>query len=87
MNRQEAVLLTSTRPAYPEFARRAGIGGDVEVEITIDQTGRVTRASAVTGPSVLHAAAVAAVMQWRYRPGTENGAAVPTRRRVRLSFQ
>jgi protein TonB len=81
------VLLSSTRPAYPEFARRTGIVGDVEVEITIGENGRVTRASAVTGPSVLHAAAVAAVMQWRYQPATENGAPVSTRRRVRLSFQ
>lgn len=81
------MLVSSTRPLYPEYARRTGTLGDVELEITIDETGRVTRAVPVAGPAVLRSSAVAAVQQWRYQPASVNGAPVSSRRRVRVSFK
>jgi protein TonB len=81
------VLISSVRPVYPEVARRTGSLGDVELELSIDATGRVTRAVAVLGPVVLRAAAVSAVLQWRYQPAAVNGTPVVSRRRVRVSFQ
>ena len=81
------MLVSSVRPVYPEYARRSGSLGDVELDVTIDATGRVTRATAVSGPSVLRSAAQSAVLQWRYQPASVNGAPVVSRRRVRVSFQ
>ena len=49
--------------------RTARIGGVVEVHLTIDETGRVTQAAAVTGPALLRAAAERAVRTWVYRTG------------------
>lgn len=45
-------------PAYPEIARSAHADGEVAVEITIDETGRVVAAHAVSGHPLLQAAAV-----------------------------
>lgn len=84
---REPVLVSSARPVYPEYARRTGTLGDVELDITIDESGRVTRATPVSGPTVLRASAVAAVQQWRYQPAAVNGAPVSSRRRVRVSFK
>ena len=84
---REAILLSRVTPVYPEQARRLGTTGDVDLDIEIDATGRVVRASPVSGPRPLRDAAEAAVMQWRYQPQLTDGAAVPSRRRVRVSFR
>ena len=84
---RDPVLVSSVRPVYPESARRSATLGDVEIDVTIDATGRVTRASPVSGPVVLRAAATAAVLQWRYQPAAVNGTPAASRRRVRVSFQ
>ncbi|MFN7982549.1 MAG: energy transducer TonB [Vicinamibacterales bacterium] len=84
---REPVLVSSTRPVYPEYARRTGTLGDVELDITIDENGRVTRAVPVSGPTVLRSSAVAAVQQWKYQPAAVNGAPVSSRRRVRVTFR
>ena len=52
---------------------QARVSGVVEVQVTIDDTGRVTHAAAVSGPAVLREAAERAVRGWRYEPATVNG--------------
>ena len=44
-------LIKGDAPEYPSVLRAARIGGVVEVQLTIDETGRVTHAAAVSGPS------------------------------------
>jgi TonB family protein len=56
----------------------------VDVEVTIDPTGRVTNATAVSGPGPLRDVAARAVRSWRYQPATING--VQTASTTTVSF-
>jgi len=60
---------------YPESARLQDSVGMVQVLVTFDLTGKVTRAEALTGPGELRQAATDAVRQWTYRPVIRNGQA------------
>jgi TonB family protein len=84
---REAVLVTRVPPVYPELARRLGTTGDVDLDIEIDASGRVVRASSISGPRALRDAAESAVLQWRYQPQVSESVAVASRRRVRVSFR
>lgn len=53
-------------PEYPDFVRRMGIYGVVQVEITVDEHGRVTDAQAISGPPLLFAVSVRAVKAWAF---------------------
>src|SRR6266571_3980300 len=64
-------------PEYPDAARRAGLGGSVVVECTVDTEGRVTSAKALKGSPPLVAAAVSAVTKWRYRQTLLDGKPTP----------
>jgi len=55
-------------PEYPEIAKQAKASGSVTVEITIDETGHVIEARAVSGHPLLQAAAVAAARQAIFAP-------------------
>ena len=55
-------------PEYPEIARRAHASGSVTVEITIDETGNVISAHAVSGHPLLQAAAVSAAREAKFAP-------------------
>jgi TonB family protein len=57
----------------------------VEVQVTVDETGRVAEATAVSGPAPLRMAAEHAVRTWRYEPATVNG--VQTAFRTIVSFR
>jgi protein TonB len=60
-------------PAYPDAARRARIGGVVEVEVVIDINGRVISAKAVRGPGLLQNAAEMAARLARFTPTLLSG--------------
>jgi TonB family protein len=53
---------------YPPAARRANIHGEVVIEVSIDEAGKVTSALAVSGPAQLRESAVAAASQWEFSP-------------------
>jgi TonB family protein len=61
------------KPIYPEAARRAHVQGVVNVEVVVDVSGRVISARAVSGPALLHEAAVAAARQARFTPTLLSG--------------
>jgi protein TonB len=82
------VLLTRVEPAYPEIARRAGVEGTVELEISIDATGKVTEVDVVRGLALgLSQAAADAVKRWVYRPARGSAGPVPSRKTIRVQFQ
>jgi periplasmic protein TonB len=54
-------------PKYPPFAKAAKIEGTVEVEILIDQKGKVVTTCAATGPPLLKDAAIKAALQWKFK--------------------
>jgi TonB family protein len=60
-------------PEYPPIARSAHASGTVEVEVTIDETGRIIAAHAVSGHPLLQAAAVKAARQATFAPTRLNG--------------
>lgn len=69
-------------PTYPPEAARAGTTGFVEVEFTVDASGKVDNVSVVNAkPSrTFETAAVRAVKQWQFEPGGDS------RGKVRLDF-
>jgi protein TonB len=79
--------LTHVPPLYPELARRAGVQGTVEIECIIDPQGNVVRARVVRGVTLLDAAALEAVQQWRYAPSRLNGVPVAVIMTVSVHFR
>ena len=69
-------------PVYPPAAARAGTTGFVEVEYSVDATGKVANVSVVNAKPArtFEAAAVKAVKQWQFEPGSDG------RGKVRLDF-
>lgn len=60
-------------PQYPAAARAVRVSGSVNVEVTIDETGQVIRAEAVSGHPLLRDAAVTAASQARFTPTKLSG--------------
>jgi TonB family protein len=60
--------LSKPEPAYPALAKAARASGFVTVQVTVDETGRVVSAEAVSGHPLLRPAAVAAARQARFSP-------------------
>jgi periplasmic protein TonB len=82
-----AQLLTSTRPIYPAFAKTQRVSGDVRIDALIDASGRVTTMKVVSGPAMLHQAAMDALHLWKYQPATLDGTAVPIHLTVTIQFR
>jgi protein TonB len=68
-------------PVYPPEAARAGTTGFVEVEFTVDASGKVASVSVVNAKPArtFEGAAVKAVKQWTFAPEAGRG-------KVRLDF-
>ena len=82
-----ATLLKRVDPAYPDLARRAGIEGTVELEVSIDATGAVTDVEVVRGlPLGMSEAAADAVHRWTYKPARTATGPVASRKSVRIRF-
>jgi protein TonB len=73
-------------PVYPEVARAARVQGDVVLDCTISNEGRVVDVKVLSGHVLLQAAAVDAVRQWLYRPTLLNGVPVPVVMTVTVHF-
>ena len=61
-------VITKPKPPYPNIARVTKTQGPVNVEILIDESGRVVSARAVDGPAMLRPAAETAARQARFTP-------------------
>jgi len=80
-------LLSSVPPVYPQLARSQRISGDVKLDATIDENGRVTGMKVIAGPVMLHQAAMDALHQWKYRPATLDGKPVAMHLLVTIQFR
>jgi TonB family protein len=60
--------ISKPQPPYPALAKAARASGLVTVKVTVDETGGVVSAAAVTGHPLLRAAAVAAAKQAKFTP-------------------
>lgn len=74
-------------PTYPSELRKRRISGTVEILFEVDVRGRVVnpRVDRSTHPK-FDQAALDAVKQWRFEPGTRDGEKVPFKMRVPITF-
>jgi protein TonB len=82
-----AKLISSVAPIYPAIAKTQRISGDVRVDALIDANGRVTTMKVISGPALLHQAAMDALRQWKYQPAMLDGKTVPMHLTVTLQFR
>lgn len=80
-------LLSSVAPVYPLLAKQNRVTGDVVVDAVVDATGKVTGAKVLSGPSLLHQAALDAVRQFKYEPARLNDQPTPAPITITLRFR
>jgi protein TonB len=80
-------LLHRVQPVYPPPAFSQKVEGTVKLEILIDASGRVRRATVLQSIPMLDAAAVDAVLQWVFAPATKDGRPVATLALAPVRFQ
>ncbi len=83
---REPKLLSSVVPIYPKAAMVRGDSGEVTVNATVNELGKVVAIKAIAGPATLREAAISAVSQWRYQPATLNGKPVSAQVVVKVMF-
>ena len=65
-----------SKPEYPAAALAVRAEGAVSVQITIDEDGNISSATAISGHPLLRSAAVAAAQEAKFSPTFLNGQAV-----------
>jgi TonB family protein len=83
---QPPTKIKDVPPVYPTIARAAKVQGIVVLDAVIGPDGSVQSAVPVSGPVILHQAAVNAVLQWLYTPALVDGRAVSVMMRVTMAF-
>jgi len=84
---KQAKLISSTPPLYPVLAKTQHIEGNVRVDALVDENGRISSMKVISGPTLLHQAAMDAIRQWKYQPATLDGKTVPMHLTVTLQFK
>ncbi len=72
----ELIPSSKIQPRYPEIARKAKVQGTVILQAVIRKNGTVRNVTILKSPGPkfgFDEAAIAAVRQWRYKPGLQNG--------------
>lgn len=82
-----AQLLKSVAPIYPQIARSQRISGNVQLDAFIDPSGNVASVKVLSGPPVLHNAALQAVKQWKYSPALLDGQPTSMHLTVTVQFR
>ena len=81
-------IVSRVEPDYTEIARKARISGIVIIEAVIDRQGNVTEARILKPlPMGLDQQALAAIKQWKFRPGRLNGQPVPVYYNLTVNFR
>ena len=84
---KQAKLISSVPPQYPALAKNQHVSGNVLVDALIDANGKVTTMKVVSGPTLLHQAAMDALKQWKYQPASLDGKPVAMHLTVTLQFR
>jgi protein TonB len=74
------------KPPYPAIARSARAAGTVVVQVTIDESGKVISARAISGHPLLQAAAVQAAYGARFSPTQLSGQPVKVTGTISYNF-
>jgi protein TonB len=82
-----AQLLKSVPPVYPSNAKTQRVAGDVKIDALIDAAGNVSTTKILSGPVLLHQAAIVAVKQWKYQPAQLDGKPTAMHLTVTVQFR
>lgn len=85
-NVRPPVRIKNVSPVYPAIAKSAQVQGEVVIEATIDEAGKVADARVMKSVPLLDQAAVDAVRQWEYQPSLLNGVPTPVVMTVTVKF-
>ena len=80
-----ARLIRSVQAVYPLSVRNRGISGDVVIDAVVTASGNVTQARVLSGPTLLHQAALDAASQMKYEPALLDGK--PTSQHVTITMK
>ncbi len=75
VTQQEAVkaAVNKVQPEYPPIARQLKVSGAVELEVVVDETGKVEQVKIISGNPILTAPSAAALKHWKFTPFTDGG--------------
>jgi TonB family protein len=71
----------------PQLAETAGIEGNVVVEVTLDESGDVETARAISGHPLLRDAAVRTAREWKFAPPRRQGRPIKVIGRLTITFK
>lgn len=75
------------KPSYPYMAAASRTSGTVVVMVMINETGKVIRACALSGPALLRDSAIGAALKARFTPTLLDGKAVKVRGTINYNFR
>ena len=81
-----ALCITKVSPIYPKTAGDTQTTSTVVVRAVIWKSGNVSPMRMVSGQPALQAAAMNAVRLWRYKPFTQDGAAIDVTTDIQVDF-
>jgi len=84
---KQARLVKSVPPVYPLVARTQRIAGNVSIDAVVDTDGNVSSVKVLSGPAILHRAALEAVKQWHYEPAMLDGKPTASHLTVIVQFR
>jgi periplasmic protein TonB len=77
---------TAIQPQYPIIARNMRLSGVVQIDVLVDETGKVTTIEKSSGPDILRRAATDALKKWKFKPFLRDGQAVKATGFVKFNF-
>ena len=80
------LLLNKVDPVYPQDAKDSGVSGSVVMAAVINDQGKISKLSVISGPEKLRDAALEAVNQWTYKPYLLNGKPVFVQTAITVNF-
>lgn len=78
--------IRKAEPPYPPRAKAARVSGAVVVEVTVDESGNVIAARAISGHPLLNDAAVSAALGWKFNATKVTGQPVKVTRTITFNF-
>ena len=83
---QQAKLIKSDSPIYPKIAATRGDWGDVIIDATVGESGKVVDTKVISGPETLRQSALQVVRTQLYQPAKLNGKTVSMHVTVKVPF-
>ncbi len=78
--------VTLIQPQYPLIAKSMRLSGVVQIDVIVDETGKVSTIQNSSGPDVLKRAATDALKKWKFKPFLKDGLPVKAIGFVKFNF-